>query len=145
MAKFRNAASYYGNSKAARERQRANLIPGNSWRKQQISLFRCRCFWEFANLGAKQMIYENFENNKNWDHIPERKLKTEKFIDLWWDKLELKPGYDPEVLSKKYIYKRMLSCQDKEMRTEILNFVEKCLKKKLALEIKFKKERRSEL
>ena len=123
MAKFRNAESYLGNTAGARKRQRANLIPGNTWQKRRTQEFRVACFWEYADPRAKQMIYENFENERNIKGIPKKELKDEKYIDNWWREL---------VLERKIsIYKKVMSGHTKESRSEIFKDMEKCLKKKL--------------
>jgi len=132
MAKFRNAQSYYGNTAEARRRQRANLIPGNSWQKRRMKILRLDCFYADLGIGDKQMIYENFVNERNIEKVPKKELKDEKYIDIWWGQLEIEEGFDYEVLSKQYIYKKVLSWQEPKFRAKILNKIIRCMKKKLA-------------
>ena len=122
--KFRNAQSYYGNSEQARLNQRSNLTPGNSWQKRKISLYRIDCFWSFQGIEDKQMSYEYFENERMGRDVPKRELKGEKYIDNWWDNLEI------EV--RKDIIKKVLSWQIPKFRTWYFKRMNKCLKKRLA-------------
>ena len=122
--KFRNAQSYYGNTAEARKRQRDNLIPGNPWQKRRMQEFRIDCFWEYTNLGSKQMIYENIENDRDIESVDKNELKDEKYLDVWWDNLDIE--------KRKNIYKDVISWQEPKVRSEILNYIGKCLKKKLA-------------
>jgi len=124
--KFRNAESYLGNTAGARKRQRANLIPGNTWQKRRTQEFRVACFWKYADLQAKQMIYENFENERNIKGIPKKELKDEKYIDGWWEN-------ELNLEGKKDIYKEVLSWQDPKLRSSVLNKIIKCIKKKSAV------------
>ncbi|MBA7542032.1 hypothetical protein ES705_34348 [subsurface metagenome] len=123
--KFRNAQSYYGNSEQARRNQRSNLTPGNSWQKREIKRLRLDCFWEYGELEDKQMIYENFENERDIGNVPKRELKQERYIDDWW------LGLEPEV--KEDIIKKILSWQDQKFRTRHFKRINKCLEKKLAV------------
>ena len=124
--KFRNAESYYGNTEQARLNQRANITPGNTWQKRKIKLLRIDYFWEKeVNLEDKQMIYEDFENERSFSNVPKRELRGEKYIDDWWLKLELE--------KKKDIIKELLSRQDQKFRTRFFKRMNKCLKKKLAV------------
>ncbi len=123
--KFRNAQSYYGNSEQARKNQRSNLTPGNSWQKREIKRLRLDCFWEYGELEDKQMIYENFENERDIGNVPKRELKQERYIDDWW------LGLEPEV--KEDIIKKILSWQDQKFRTRHFKRINKCLEKKLAV------------
>ncbi|MBA7564860.1 hypothetical protein ES695_07785 [Candidatus Atribacteria bacterium 1244-E10-H5-B2] len=123
--KFRNAQSYYGNSEQARRNQRSNLTPGNSWQKREIKRLRLDCFWEYGELEDKQMIYENFENERDIGNVPKRELKQERYIDDWW------LGLEPEV--KEDIIKKILSWQTQKFRTRHFKRVNKCLEKKLAV------------
>ncbi|MBA7525040.1 hypothetical protein ES705_17187 [subsurface metagenome] len=125
MAKFRNAQSYYGNSEQARRNQRANLTPGNTWQKGQIKQIRIRLFWEDCDLESKQMFYEEFENGRDINNVPKRKLKQEKYINNWWDNLEIE--------FKKDIIKKILSRQTQKFRTRLFKRINKCLKKELAV------------
>jgi len=123
--KFRSAESYYGNSDQARQNQRANLTPGNTWQKKKIKQLRVDCWWEFGDIGDKQITYEHFENERDIKNVPKRELKHEKHIDDWWGELEL------EV--KRDIIKKILSWQDQKFRTRHFKRINKCLEKKLAV------------
>ncbi len=123
--KFRNAQSYYGNTAEARKRQRANLIPGNTWQKRKISSLRLDCFWGYDELGGKQMIYEYFENERNIKDVPKKELKDEKYLDIWWENLDIE--------ERKTINKEVMSWQKPGFRSKHLKYIQKCLKKKLAL------------
>lgn len=125
MAKFRNANSYLGNSKRARQNQLANLIPGNAWQKRQIGLYRLECFWETCDIGSKQIFYEEFEKRRRFEDVDKGELKNENYIDSWWAGLEI------EV--KKNIQKEVLSWQTKEFRSKHFKQMKKCLEEKLAL------------
>ena len=125
MAKFRNAQSYYGNTAEARKRQRANLIPGNTWQKRRIKGLRFDCFWEYGELEGKQMIYENFENERDTKDVPKKELKDEKYLDIWWENLDLE--------ERETINKEVMSWQKPGFKSEHLKRIQKCLKKKLAL------------
>lgn len=125
MAKFRNAQSYYGNTAEARKRQRANLIPGNTWQKRRTQEFRVDCFWKYTNLESKQMIYENIENGRDIEGVDKNELKNEKYIDNWWENELI-------LEERKNIYKEVISWQEPKVRSKILNYIGKCLKKKSA-------------
>ena len=124
--KFRNAQSYYGNTAEARKRQRANLIPGNSWQKRKTQELRLGCFWEIIPLKNRQEIFEAFENKKDFKEIknmPKEELKDKKYLADWWDKQGLE--------DKKFIYKNEITALTKESVSWLLKDMEKCLKKKL--------------
>ncbi|MBA7647701.1 hypothetical protein ES703_55479 [subsurface metagenome] len=124
--KFRNAQSYYGNTAEARKRQRANLIPGNTWQKRRTKELRLDCFWEIIPLKNRQEIFEAFENKKDFKeikNIPKEELKDKKYLADWWGKLELE--------DKKFIYKNEITALTKESVSWLLKDMEKCLKKKL--------------
>ena len=123
--KFRNAQSYYGNTAEARRNQRANLIPGNSWQKREIKKLRLDCFWGYGELEGKLMIYEHFENERDIKDVPKKELKDEKYLDSWWDNLDLE--------GKKLINKEVMSWQKPEFKSKHLKYMQKCLKKELAL------------
>lgn len=125
--KFRSAESYLGNTEQARLNQRANITPGNTWQKRKIRLLRIDCFWEFADIVNKQAFYEYFENERDIYvvKVSKRELKGEKFIDDWWDKLEIEVNQD--------IIKEVLSWQDQKFRMRHFKHINKCLEKKLAV------------
>ena len=123
MAKFRSAQSYCGNTAEARKRQRANLIPGNSWQKRRTKELRLDCFWEIIPLKNRQEIFEAFENKGSYKSMPKEELKNEIYLNNWWGELALE--------SKISICKEAMSGLTKEARSEIYKDVEKCLKKKL--------------
>lgn len=121
--KFRNAQSYYGNTIEARKRQRANLIPGNSWQKRKIKELRLDCWWELSTLKDKRFILEKYENDRDSKSMPKEELKNEIYLNNWWRELSLE--------SKISIYKKAMSGLTKEVRAEIFKDMEKCLKEKL--------------
>jgi hypothetical protein len=123
--KWRSAESYLGNTAEARRNQRANLIPGNSWQKRKTQELRLECFWEYAELESKQMIYENFENDRDYEKVDKKELKDEKYLDIWWDSFDFE--------DKKLINKEVISWQKSEFRSEHLKRMQECLNKKLAL------------
>jgi len=125
MTKFRSAESYYGNSEQAKKNQRANLTPGNTWQKRKTKQLRIDCWWGFGDLEDKQRTYENFANERNFSDVPKRELKHEKYIDDWWERLELEVKED--------IIKEILSWQDQKFRTRHFRRINKCLEKKLSL------------
>jgi hypothetical protein len=122
--KFRSAESYYGNTEQARKNQRSNISPGNTWQKRKIGQLRIRLFWEDGGLELKQVIYEQFENERAIEGVPKRELKHEKFLDDWWDRKDLE--------EKKSISKEVLSWQTQKFRTGFFKRINKCLEKKLA-------------
>lgn len=123
--KFRSAESYYGNTDQARLNQRKNITPGNSWQKRKIGLYRIDYFWSLQDLEDKQINYEYFENERMAEDVPKRELKHEKYIDNWWDNLEI------EV--KKDIIKKALSWQTPKFKMRYFKRMNKCLEKKLAV------------
>ena len=126
--KWRSTESYLGNTAEARERQRANLIPGNSWYRRRTKGLRLDCFWGVMPLKDRQDIFEAFENRKDLkeiDNMPEEELKDKKYLAEWWSKQELE--------DKKFIYKNEMTTLAKESVSWLLKGIEKCLKKKLAL------------
>ena len=122
--KFRSAESYLGNSPQAKINQRANLTPGNTWQKRRTKELRIDCFWSFQGIGDKQMTYEHFENRRMIEDVPKRELRHEKYIDNWWDNLEIEVKED--------IIKQILSWQTPKFKTSYFKRVNKCLEKKLA-------------
>lgn len=125
MAKFRSAQSYYGNTAGARKRQRNNLIPGNTWQKRKTKELRLNCWWEYGDLGDKQFIYEGSKNKRSIEDTSKKELKDEKFLNNWWDSLSLE--------DKKFLYWAMMNPLSKEEKSPILDHIQKCLEKKLAL------------
>ncbi|MBA7576504.1 hypothetical protein ES695_14780 [Candidatus Atribacteria bacterium 1244-E10-H5-B2] len=126
--KWRSTESHLGNTAEARERQRANLIPGNSWYRRKTKGLRLDCFWGVMPLKDRQDIFEAFENRKDLkeiDNMPEEELKDKKYLAEWWSKQELE--------DKKFIYKNEMTTLAKESVSWLLKGIEKCLKKKLAL------------
>ena len=131
MAKFRRAQSYYGRTEQAKKNQRGNLIPGGTWRKKRTEGMRLECWWEGADLESKQFMFEGYENNRDIEDIPKKKLKDEKFLNDWWDSLEL--GNKREGEGKKFIYWWIMDGLEKKQKASILKHTQECLKKKLAL------------
>jgi len=131
MAKFRNAQSYYGNTAEARKRQRANLIPGNSWQKRKTKEMRLTCWWEVMPLVDIQDIYEMYINERVIKDTPKEELKDEKFLNEWWEELTIE--------DKEWIYKWDLKAYPKETRSKILKDVYKCLEEKIKEEKKTRK------
>ncbi|GAI59623.1 unnamed protein product, partial [marine sediment metagenome] len=123
--KFRSAESYLGNSPQAKRNQRANLTPGNTWQKRRTKELRIDCYWSFGDLEDKQMTYEEFENERGADNVPKRELKHEKYIDNWWDNLEIEVKED--------IIKQILSWQTPKWKTRYFKRMNKYLEKKLAV------------
>lgn len=131
MAKFRRAESYYGRTEQAKKNQRGNLIPGGTWQKKRTEELRLECWWEGADLESKQFMFEGYENDRDIKDIPKKKLKDEKFLNDWWDKLEL--GSKREGEGKKFIYWWVMNGLEQEQKTPILKHTQECLKEKLAL------------
>jgi len=131
MAKFRRAESYYGRTKQAKKNQRGNLIPGGSWQKKRTEELRLKCWWEGADLESKQFMFEVYENNRDSEDIPKGELKDEKFLNDWWDNLELGDRHKYE--GKKFIYWSMMDPLTPEEKSPILKNTQECLKEKLAL------------
>lgn len=124
IRKFRNAESYYGNTAEAKRNQRNNLIPGNSWQKRKMQQLRLNCFWGTIPFN-KKIICEAVENKREIKDVPGEELKSKKYLDDWWGKLELE--------KKKRIYKNIMAGLTKELKSDILKDVGECLKRKLAL------------
>ena len=124
--KFRNAQSYYGNTAEARKRQRANLIPGNTWQKRRTKELRLDCFWEDLNLRDKRFIYEYFVNYRSLKDTPKKELKDKKFLDTWWNN-------KIDIETKKQTYKEVMSWQTPKFRAESLDRIIECIKKKSAV------------
>jgi len=131
MAKFRRAESYYGRTEQAKKRQRGNLIPGGPWRKRTTKELRLDCWWEGADLESKQFIFEGYENNRDSGNVLKRELKSEEFLNDWWNDLEL--GSKSEGEGKKFIYWWIMDPLPPEQKALILKHTQECLKEKLAL------------
>ncbi len=125
MVKFRNAQSYYGNTAEARRRQRANLIPGNSWQKRRISEMRLDCWWETTYLREMRDIYEHYENDRGIGDTPKGELKSEKELIKWWSELTID--------NRKFIRKTIMTGITEKCKADTFRCVELCLKEKLAL------------
>jgi len=128
MGGYRSTESYLGNTAEARERQRANLIPGNSWHRRRTKGLRLDCFWGIISLKNRQEIFDAFDNKKDFkeiENMPKEELKDKKYLDDWWSKQELK--------DKIFIYKNEITTLTKESVSWLLKDMQKCLKKKLAL------------
>ena len=123
MIKKRSKGSYYGNTAEARKMQRANLIPGGKDERRKIQGARYDCWWELSAIKDKQLIFEAYENDRDYKDVPEEELKGEDYLNNWWRELVLE--------SKISIYKKVMSGLTKESRPEIFKDMEKCLKKKL--------------
>jgi len=127
--KFRNAQSYYGNTAEARKRQRANLIPGNPWQKRRTKELRLDCWWEYGDLDDKRFIYEGYVGNKSLEEyqaMTENELKNEKYLNKWWEN-------ELNLEDKKHIYWSMMDPLTPEEKAPVLDHIQKCLKKKLAI------------
>lgn len=124
--KWRSSESYLGNTAEARKRQRANLIPGNSWHRRSTKGLRLDCFWGIIPLKNRQEIFEAFENKRDFkeiENMPKEELKDKKYLADWWNKQELE--------DKKIIYENDITTFTKESVSWLLKDMEKCLKKKL--------------
>ncbi|MBA7582254.1 hypothetical protein ES695_07870 [Candidatus Atribacteria bacterium 1244-E10-H5-B2] len=121
--KKRSKESYYGNAPEARRMQRANLIPGDQKRRRKIQGARYDCWWELSAIKDKQLIFEAYENDRDYKDVPEEELKGRDYLNNWWSELVLE--------SKISIYKKVMSGLTKESRSEIFKDMEKCLKGKL--------------
>jgi len=104
--------------------------PGNTWQKEKEEL-RLDCWWEGADLESKQYQFEGYENNRDSKDVPKKELKDEKFLDEWWNNLEL--GNRREGEGKRFAYWWIMNGMEKEQKTAILKDVQECLKEKLAL------------
>ncbi|MBA7584402.1 hypothetical protein ES708_26355 [subsurface metagenome] len=125
MVKKRSAESYTGNTEEARKMQRSNLIPGGKDERKKIQGARYDCWWEPSAIKDKQLIFEAYENDRDYKDVPEEELKGEDYLNNWWRDFSLE--------SKISIYKKRISGLTKEARAEIFKHIEECLKKKLAL------------
>ncbi|MBA7543538.1 hypothetical protein ES705_35869 [subsurface metagenome] len=126
MAKKRSKESYHGKTKEMIRRQRSGLVPGGDiYKKRKISEARCNCFWEYGDIGDKRWVYGLCINKRDPKDVSEKELKREEWLDNWWGELELE--------DKKFIYKVIMDSFTKEEKTPIYKYIEKCLKKKLAV------------
>lgn len=124
MAKFRRAGSYYGRTEQAKKKQRSNLIPGgNIYQKKKVSEARINCFWEVIAIEDLRWIFEWYVNDRFYKDIPEEELKSEEFLDDWWNGLDFE--------DKKTVYKNAMKRKIPEEREHYLKEIEKCLKKRL--------------
>ena len=123
MIKKRSKGSYYGNTSEARKMQRANLIPGDQKRRRKIQGARYDCWWELSAIKDKQLIFEAYENDRDYKDVPKEELRSGDHLNDWWREL---------VLERKIsIYKKVMSGHTEESRSEIFKDMEKCLKDKL--------------
>ncbi|GAI60773.1 unnamed protein product [marine sediment metagenome] len=104
--------------------------PGNTWRKEREHL-KLNCWWSFQDLRDKQFMFWPYEHNKDPEDVPKGELKTEKFLDNWWNSLEL--GSRVKLEGKRFIYWGMMEPLSKEEKAPILEHIQECLNKKLAL------------
>ncbi|MBA7480867.1 hypothetical protein ES707_16330 [subsurface metagenome] len=130
--KWRSAESYYGNTAEARKRQRANLIPGNSWDKRHRKKLRLDCWWEVMPLGNIQEIYEMYVNKRVIEDTPKEEIKDEKYLDEWWEELTIE--------DKEWIYKWDMKAYPKEIQSKILKDIYKLLEKKIKEEREARKK-----
>ena len=103
--------------------------PGNTWQKEKEG-YRLDCWWQDGNLRDKQHIFEGYENSRSLEDTPIKELKTEEYLDKWWNSLEL--GNKRKRGSKKFFYWAIMDPLSKEEKAPILKDVEKCLSRKLA-------------
>jgi len=104
--------------------------PGDTWRKEKDKL-RLDCWWEGADLDSKQFMFEGYENNRDTEDVPKGELKSEKFLDDWWNNLEL--GNRRKHKGKKFIYWCVMDPLSPEEKDLILKHTQECLNEKLAL------------
>ena len=131
--KFRSAESYLGNTAEARKRQRLNLIPGNRYQKMRTKELRLNCWWEVLPLGNAQDIYENYQNKRDIKDVPKSELKDDEFLNKWWEE-------ELTIENKEFIIKCMKGTWRKEDEETQKKEMYKCLKEKLALLEKAKKQ-----
>ncbi len=104
--------------------------PGNTWRKEKEKL-KLDCWWEDGDLEGKRFVYEPYINNRDIEDTPKGELKSEKFLDKWWNNLEL--GSKHKRVGKKFIYWAIMDPLSKKERAPILKHIRECLAKKVAL------------
>jgi hypothetical protein len=123
MIKKRSKGSYCGNTAEARKMQRSNLIPGGKDERRKIQGARYDCWWELSAIKDKQLIFEAYENDRDYKDVPEEELRSGDYLNNWWRELVLE--------SKISIYKKAMSGHTEESRSGIYKDMEKCLKDKL--------------
>ena len=121
MAKIRTRSSYWGKTKEAIKRQRSGLILGSQKREGQE--IRYSCFWEISTLDDKQFIFYG-RMDRNIKYIPKKELKSEAWLDNWWNRQELE--------EKKHLYWSIMEPFSQEEKAPILNDIQECMEKKLA-------------
>ena len=104
--------------------------PDDTWQKEKEKL-RLDCWWEGADLESKQFMFEGYENNRDIENIPKGELKTEEYLDKWWNSLEL--GDRRKYEGKKFIYWWVMDPLPPEQKDPILKHTQECLNEKLAL------------
>lgn len=104
--------------------------PGNTWRKEKENL-RLDCWWEGAYLEDKQFMFWPYEHNRDTEDVPKEELKTEEYLDKWWNSLKL--GSKKSCEGKRFIYWAMMDPLSKEEKDPILENMRECLNEKLAL------------
>ena len=104
--------------------------PGNTWRKEKEKL-KLDCWWGGFDLADKQFVFEPYINNRDFVDAPIEELKTEEYLDKWWNSLEL--GSKRKRIGKKFIYWAIMDPLSKKERAPILKHIKECLAKKVAL------------
>ena len=107
--------------------------PGNTWQKEKEKL-RLDCWWEDGGLEDKRFVYEGYTSHKSLEDLEamtEKESKSEGFLNDWWASLEL--GSKRKRKGKKYIYWAMMDPLSKEEKAPILEHIQECLSRKLAL------------
>lgn len=104
--------------------------PGNTWRKEKENL-RLDCWWQDGNLGDKQFMFEPYVNDRHSEDTPKEELKTEEYLDKWWNSLKL--GSRVKCEGKRFLYWAIMDPLSKEEKAPILENMRECLNKKLAL------------
>ncbi len=104
--------------------------PGNTWQKEKEGL-KLDCWWQNGYLADKRFIYEGYVNSRRFEDTPKGELKSEKFLDNWWNGSEL--GNKRKRGSKKFFYWAIMDPLSKEEKAPILKHIRKCLAKKVAL------------
>ncbi|MBA7538125.1 hypothetical protein ES705_30399 [subsurface metagenome] len=104
--------------------------PGNPWR-EKVEKLRLDCFWEGGDLEDKQFMFQGYENRRSLEDTPKGELKTEEYLDKWWNRLKL--GNKRKHIGKRHIYWAMMEPFSEEEKAPILEHIQECLSKKLAL------------
>jgi len=104
--------------------------PGNTWQGKKEKL-RLDCWWEGADLESKQFMFEGYENNRDIEDTPKGELKTEEYLDKWWNSLEL--GSRRKCEGKKFIYWSIMDPLTPEEKAPILKHTQECINEKLSL------------